>query len=630
MCGITGVYNFRNERPVSLEEIKIINEVIKHRGPDGEGVWVNGSIGLGHRRLKVIGLDDKGVQPMTNERETIYLVCNGEIYNFLELRKRLKEKGHKFKSNSDSEVILHLYEEEGTKFVEKLSGMFALALWDSLKQRLIIARDRMGIKPLYYYLYDGGIIFASEIKAILAHPVYKKEIDFEAMHYYFFYNQIPKPKTFFKNIYSVDPAELLILEKKFGLRKNKYWQLVFQPLIHDEDVAAEALIDALESSVKHHMRSDVPVAVGLSGGIDSSILTALLTKYSSRPIKTFSFSFKNDVLLKEKEFQMAQNIARVFKTNHKNLVLEPQSVTDNLEIIVHALDMPICTFAMTYYLCREVSKEAKILFTGDGAEELFGKYWNHRLAQNITNILSFIDNKKERRYYEKKFIAKYSQITSERPFQFSRLLSFREGDKKLLYTKSVFRKIRRYNIVNYIKRLFQESNVDDFFNKVLYIDTRNFLVNHSLTVIDHSSMINSVETRHPFLDYKLVELVATFSPYLKYKGGVSKYILKKSVKGIIPDSLIGNFYSGVTGPPISKWLLFELEGYVRDVLSPSNLGKHGFFNISYVQSMLNEHYKFKSIHERHENYAFSLPRKNHTIKIWKLLIFQVWWERVFS
>lgn len=629
MCGITGIYNFKNKKNVSLEEIKRMNEAIRHRGPDGEGIWTNGHIGLGHRRLKIIDLSEDSTQPLTNEEQTIHLVCNGEIYNSLELRVELEKRGHKFKSTSDSEAVLHLYEEYENEFVEKLSGMFALAIWDALRQKLVIARDRLGMKPLYYYLHDGGIIFASEIKAILAHPLYKKEINFEALHFYFFYNQIPGPKTVFKNIFSVEAAELLILEKECGFKKRKYWQLTYQPTINNEDEAAERLIISLESSVKSHMVSDVPMAVGLSGGIDSSILVALLSKHSSKPITTFSFSFKNDVLLKEKEFQMTKNIVKLFKTDHSSFVLEPQSVVNNLELIVDALDMPMCTFAMTYYLCKEVSKTAKVLFTGDGSEELFGKYWNHRLAQNVAFILSFFDDKKEKWFLKKRFITEYSQITSQRSFQFSRLFSFREKEKKLLYSRFLFKKIRKYNVIDYIQSSFQDANGHDFFTNVLSMDTKNFLVNHALTVIDRCSMINSVETRHPFLDHKLVELVASFSPYLKFKDGIVKYILKKSVKDILPNNLMGDFYSGVTGPPIGKWLLFELEEYVRNVLSPDNLKRHGFLNINYVQSILNEHYNFKDIHKNHEGYAFSIPEKNHTIKIWKLLIFQLWWNKKF-
>ena len=630
MSGITGIYNFKDKKVVSEKEIKIMNEAIKHRGPDGEGIWVNKNIGLGHRRLEIVDLSSKGRQPITNETETIYLTCNGEIYNFFDLREELEKKGHRFKSDSDSEVILHLYEEYGNRFAERLSGMFALAIWDSLKRKLIITRDRMGIKPLYYFLHERGIIFASEIKAILANSAYKKEINFEALHYYFFYNQIPGQKTFFENIYCVEPAELLIFENNSGFKKEKYWELTFQPVITDEDAAAEMLIDALESSVQSHMCSDVSFSVGLSGGIDSSILTALLSKYSSKPVKTFSLSFKNDVHLKEKEFDMTHNIVKLFKTDHTSFVLGPQSIIDNLQSIITALDTPICTFAVTYYLCREVSKHSKVLFTGDGSEELFGKYWNHRLAHNIAGILNFIDDKKEKRYYEIKLIDKYAQLTSEHSFQIARLFSFREKDKKWLYSKHLFRKIRNYSVAPHVKRLLQDSGVDDFFNRVLSIDAKNFLVNHTLTVIDRSSMFNSIETRHPFLDHKVVELAAKFSPHLKSKGGVSKYILKKSVKGIIPDNLINNFCSGATGPPISKWLLFELEEFTRGVLSPNNLKKHGFFNIDYVQLILMEHYSFKMIHKEHEDYVFNLPERNHTIKIWKLLIFQLWWEKNFA
>jgi asparagine synthase (glutamine-hydrolysing) len=631
MCGIAGIYNYK-QGDVSCAEIKKMTRAIKHRGPDGEGVWVKDNVGLGHRRLSIVDLSEKGKQPIFNENKSIWLVCNGEIYNFKELKKELIKEGHKFGSKSDNEVIVHLYEKYGTEFVKKINGMFAIAIWDANKQRLIIARDRLGIKPLYYYISRQGVIFSSEIKGILAHPLFRKEIDFESLHYYFFHNNIPAPKTIFKNIYSVLPAELLIFSKNYqDPRKEKYWQLVFsEDNIEDESEATKHLLNLLEISIKSHMVSDVPMGVALSGGIDSSIIVALLSRYTNKPIMTYSFSFQNDTLVKKKDFEMAGNIARLFKTDHHSFVLKPQDLMRNLDKIVQSFDMPISTFAFDYYLCQKATRDVKVIFTGDGTEELFGKYWNHRLAQSMAHLLSFVNKRKDYINLEREFIKKYSQIIPQRAWQFSELFAFKKEDSQKLYSNFLLNKTRKYDVYNYLFECFKHTTAKNFFNKVLEIDTNNFLVNHTLTIIDRVSMINSVEIRPPFLDYHLVEYVASLPARLKSRQGVTKYILKQVAKKIIPENMINKFQSGVTGPPISKWLLFEMESYVKDILAPRNLKKHNLFNKEYIFSMLKEHYRFKSIHKSHENYSFSYPEKNHTIKIWKLLIFQLWWEKYFS
>ena len=630
MCGIAGIYNYKKGN-VSYAEIKKMTDAIKHRGLKDEGIWIKNNIGLGHRRLSIFNLNGRSKQPISNEDKSVWLVCNGEIYNFKELKKELEDKGYKFNLKSDSEIIVHLYEEYGIEFVKKINGIFAIAIWDEKKQRLTIVRDRLGIKPLYYSINNKGVIFSSEIKGILAHPLFKKEINFEALHYYFFHNQIPTEKTIFKNIHSILPAELIIFSKNSRLpQKKKYWKLIFnENNTENEKDISEHLLNLLENSVKSHMIADVPMGVALSGGIDSSVLVALLSKYSNKPIKTYSFSFEDDTLVKKDDFQMAGYIAKLFKTDHHTFVLKPQTLIENLNKIIESFDMPISTFAFDYYLCQEAAKEVNVIFTGDGTEELFGKYWNHRLAQSMAHVLNYVDNKKDYAYLEEEFIKKYSQIIPERAWQFSELYAFKNEDRKKLYSDFLLKKTRKYDTNNYLLKCFKHTTAKNFFNKVLEIDTNNFLVNHTLTIIDRVSMINSVEIRSPFLDHRLVEYVASLPARLKSRQGITKYILRQSIKGIISEDLIDKFKSGVTGPPINKWLLFKLEKYVKNILSPSNLKKHNLFNKEYVSLILKEHYQYKNFHKSCENYNFSYAEKNHTIKIWKLLIFQLWWEKYF-
>jgi len=631
MCGIVGVYNYK-QGSASHTEIKKMINAIKHRGPDDEGICVKNGIGLGYKRLSIVDLSKKGKQPMFNEDKSVWLVCNGEIYNFKELKKELEKKGHKFNSKSDNEVIVHLYEEYGVEFAKKINGMFAIAIWDEKKQRLIMVRDRLGIKPLYYSINNKGVIFSSEIKGILAYPSFKKKIDFEALHYYFFHNQIPMPKTIFENIYSVLPAELIIFSKNRQLpQKKKYWKLVFtENNVENEKDVSKHLLSLLKTSVKSHMISDAPMGVALSGGIDSSILVALLSKYTNKPIKTYSFSFEDDTLIKQKDFQMAEKIAKLFKTDHHAFILKPQILIENLSRIIESFDMPISTFAFDYYLCQEAAKDIKVIFTGDGTEELFGKYWNHRLAQSMAHVLGYVDNKKDYTYLEKEFINKYSRIVPERAWQFSELYAFRENEKSKLYSNLLLKKTKECDVSAHLSNCFTQTTAKNFFNKVLEIDTNNFLVNHTLNIVDRVSMINSIEIRSPFLDHHLVEYVASLPARLKSRQGITKYILKQSIKSIIPKDLIDKFKSGVTGPPINKWLLFKLEKYVKDVLSPSSLKKHNLFNEKYISSILKEHYQYRKFHKSYEDYNFSYAKKNHTIKIWKLLIFQLWWDKYFS
>jgi asparagine synthase (glutamine-hydrolysing) len=630
MCGITGVYNF-DKKKIIFNDIRKMADTIGHRGPDGEGFWIRNNIGLGHRRLAILDISEKGNQPMVNENGLVVLTYNGEIYNFKKLRTELIKKGHKFKSGSDAETIIHAYEEYGIKCFSMFEGMFALAIWDEKIKRLILARDRLGIKPLYYYVDAKKIVFSSEIKGLLAYFGIKKEIDFEALNYYFFSNQMPISKTIFKNIISVSPAEYIIFSQQGRISKNQYWQLIFkEDSIENEKEAGKHFISLLEDSVKSNLVSDVPIGVALSGGIDSSILTALVSRNSKKPVRTFSFVFEGDTEIKKNDFQMANYIAKLFKTDHNTFILKADDLIENLEKIVESLDMPINTFAFDYYLCQKSSEKVKVLFTGDGSEELLGKYWNHRLAQSMAHILSYLKDKREYNFLEKKFIENYVTITSERSWQFSGLYSFKKNDKNRLYSNFLLKKNNISSIYKYYHDNFKKVTAKNFYNKILEIDTKNFLVSHALTIIDRVSMANSTEIRPPFLSSCLVEYVASLPARMKSRAGITKFILKEGAKEIFPENLINKFESGVTGPPINNWLLLDLKTYVKKILSPKRLRKHGFFKEDYISSLLKEYYGSENIHKSEGNYFFKHPEKNHMAKIWKLLIFQLWWEKYFK
>ena len=631
MCGIVGIYNYNKNERVKPGVIKAMAKALAHRGPDGEGFYFGENIALGHTRLSIIDLSGAGIQPIYNENRDIAVVCNGEIYNARELRINLTKKGHKFLSESDNEVIPHLYEEYGIKFVSMLTGMFAFALWDSKEEQLFLVRDRLGIKPLFYDLSGKRIAFASEIKSLLVLSDVKKEINFESLHHYFFSNQIPGPLTIFEGIKSIAPAEIVIISKnKQEIKKDKYWEANFKEnYIGSDKETTDQFIKILEKAVKRHSLSDAPVGLALSGGLDSSLLLAILSKFNKSSVESFTFEFSDDVEVKRHDFLSSQKISRYFKSNHHTFLLKPKNLVDEIENIVFSLDEPVNTFAADYYLAKAASKKVKVLFTGDGTEELFGKYWNHRLAQSMTHVLDYCAGDYYKKLY-KMFILEYSRVIPERSWHYSDLLSFGRFDEGKLYSLQTIRQISDKNIEKYWLSCFSETKASNFYNKVLEIDTNNFLPNHTLKIIDRVSMANSVEIRPPYLDHELVEFVAALPARMKSRQGVTKYLLKEVAKRYLPQEMVKNFRSGITGPPINEWMVKHLKKMILDVLSKKRILKHGILNAQYVNKLLEEHYAHFKDNKSSDNYYFQNTRYNHTTKIWKLLIFQLWWEKVFN
>ena len=615
MCGIVGFLNHGLSA-----EISTLTNTLTHRGPDGRGFYNDNYISMGMRRLSIIDLLG-GSQPVFNEDKTIALIFNGEIYNHAELRLNLEKKGHTFNSHhSDSEVIVHLYEEYKENFANYLDGMFSIAIWEVPSKTLILCRDRMGIKPLYYFFNGKSFAFSSEIKAFFAIKNFSKEIDYEALDWFLSFKSTPSPKTVYKNIYQVKPGELIVFKNQ-KLTSKIWWSIKQEEdFLKSEDDYAYQIKHCLENSVKNCLVSDVDVGAFLSGGLDSSSVVAIMRKLTDKKIKTFSLVYSNDILHKADDRKFAKKISEIFQTEHYELELSYENFIGSLDDALFCFDEPFAGVISTYFLSKFISNHIKVALTGDGADELFGSYLSHRLAQpisylnkkNINNIKSLINDPNIAPFNDQiEFLLSMSKLDDEVNLKLT-LGVFNEEEKRLLYSHEHNSNIS-FSIKN-IKTNFNSIITKDPLNRILEYDLKTLLPDQVLKFVDHLSMAHSLEIRPPFLDHKLVELSLKIPGKLKIKDGIVKSILKNAVKEFLPSELINRPKEGFV-LPIEFWLKNNMEKYVRDILSFSNLKKHGFFNFDYVEKLINEFY---------------LTKNNHFQKIWTLLVFQKWWNNNFT
>ena len=560
MCGISGKVVFGGGGPVSERVIQLMNEKLKHRGPDGEGIYINpqGAVGLGHRRLAVIDLSPAASQPLSNEDGTIWIVYNGEIYNFQALRLDLEKRGHKFKSKSDTEVIVHLYEEYGEDCLRHLRGMFAFAIWDENQQQLFLARDRLGKKPLKYYLGPDFFIFASELKAILPQLKERPEVDKAALPHFFAFNHLLAPATGFKGIYKLPPAHYGIL-RNGQLTIKKYWQLDFSQKIKiTYQEAKEELQRLLTEAVRLRLIADVPLGAMLSGGIDSSLVVGLMSQFT-RP-KTFSIGFAEE-RLDERPF--ARLAADHFGTNHTDLEVKPDTIKIFPKLIEHYEEPYADSSALpTYYLAELTRRSVKVALNGDGGDEAFGGYRRYK----YWNLL----------HYLKKDI--YFDIASWRYFK----------DK----------------ISNFQFPISNLRKLDDVF-KLAY-DT--FLPNDLLVKMDIATMAFGLEARSPFLDQEIVEFAASLPARWKVRGFQTKIILKDTFKELLPKEIIERGKYGFE-LPVDAWFRGPLYQWAREILLAGKFLEHGYFEQKTIEKLL----------EEHKN-----GRRRHGQRLWLLLCFEFW------
>jgi asparagine synthase (glutamine-hydrolysing) len=579
MCGICGIIDFDYELNVSQHNMDRMVNKLAHRGPDASGLWISGRVGLGHTRLSIIDLSKAANQPMSNEDGSIWITYNGEVYNFQELRNELEAKGHRFKSKSDTEVIIHLYEERGIDCVKFLRGMFAFGLWDEVKQILFLARDRLGQKPLYYYIDNEKLLFASEIKAITASGLMDTSPDYEALYQYLCLGYVPHPKTGFEDINKLPPGHRLIVDDA-DVRIERYWSLeknTNRSELLAEEEAGQRLIDLLEEATRIRLVSDVPLGVLLSGGIDSNAVVAMMSRCSGQ-IKTFTIGFEEDLYDERKE---AKFLADILSTDHHEMVVRP-NIIHTLPKIVGAYDEPFADPSVipSYCVAEMARSHVKVVLNGDGGDENFagyGEYIQGFVGTLLTNMppsagvfLSKILNLKKPG--KVKSLSQVLALSGRSPatiFSHLRLitpLTFLDALLNPDYKKLV----GNVDPVGHLVEYYEKLDKGDTVNTMLAVDRKTLLPDDLLFKIDVATMSHGLEARSPFLDHHLVEFVAGLPGNLKLRGFKKKYILKEAMKDILPPQILKRRKKGFD-VPVGRWLKNELNEVCQDILLSDSL-----------------------------------------------------------
>ena len=632
VCGISGIYRLAQEQPEELKRrIATMTDPLAHRGPDDFGYYVDNTVGLGHRRLSIIDLST-GHQPMFNEDGTVCIVFNGEIYNFAEIKAELVSKGHRFSSNSDTETIIHAYEEWGKGCLKRLRGMFAFALWDTKTRTLFLARDRVGKKPLFYAQYSGQFVFASEMKSILVDPNFDRVIDEEALSAYFIFSYIPAPLTVFQNIRKLLPGHTLTV-RDGQVSIERYWDLFFDPdTTKKETQFTEEFLELLDESVRIRLISDVPLGAFLSGGIDSSAVVALMHRNSREPVKTFTIGFGGNTGGFDDERRYARLVAERYGTEHHEYEVLP-TLESLLEGIVTSFDEPFADDSTipSYYVCKMARQNVTVALSGLGGDEAFAgyeRYLGFKLSQIYNRIPSLIREQLILRLVEhlpetasgsyrinhlKRFVRSSSGDYAHQYLGFISKLP--ERYKGLFFSESGKRYQEAFGAAEQrFLDIFNADNAEDPINKMFLSDIKTYLPEDILACTDRMSMWNSLEVRAPFVDHKLLEYCARIPPAMKMKWFQKKYLLKKGVASLLPAEVLDHRKQGFVGP-MTKWLQTDLKDLTLRTLSPDNLNKHGMFNQKTIDTILQDHFSRKEI--------------NDTL-IWSLLIFQTWFDRYLN
>jgi len=601
-------------------------DVMAHRGPDDEGFYISKNVGLGMRRLKIIDLET-GHQPIHNEDETIWVILNGEIYNFLELRQDLENKGHRFYTKTDTEIIIHLYEEYGPKSFELLNGMFGFALWDSREERFLIVRDRLGIKQIYYYEDDNRIIFGSEIKTILTQSEISRDIDYQALSDYFSLQYIPAPNTIYRRIRKLPPASYISIENG-EFKITKYWSLRYKQPRFSGAEAIDIIDQELQRSIKLQMISDVPLGAYLSGGIDSSLLVAMMAKVSDLPVETFSIIWDSDSNAFD-ERSYARFVSEKYRTNHHEFLVKPE-IEEVMDRIICSFDEPFADDSAipNYYIARETRKHVTVALSGLGGDEMSAGYERY-LGLKLLNLYRLFPQKIRTGIFSKIIQgmpdSKTGSLWTERIKRFVRIsdLPFAESyfsisskvepdEKSGLFTTEAIEKIGpEYSSSNYFQEFAKECMSDNDLDRMLYIDMNTYMVDQLLVLSDRMSMAHSLELRVPYLDHILVETFARVKPSMKLRGPVKKYLLKKVAERYFPKSFIYRKKMGFSSP-IVLWLRGDLKKYMLHVLNRKSIEKTGIIDPDTAQRYISEHLDC---------------RHNQDMKLWSLIVFMLWYNR---
>jgi asparagine synthase (glutamine-hydrolysing) len=621
MCAICGKLNFGHNRAVDPGPVRKMLGTMNHRGPDDEGLYLGSQVALGHKRLSIIDLGG-GHQPLSNEDGTVWIVFNGEIYNFGELREFLLTKGHVFKTHSDTETIVHLYEEFGPQCVEKLRGMFAFAIWDENKKTLLLARDRVGIKPVYYWLRNEVLIFASEIKAILADPSVDREIAPEMIDRFLSFLYVPGEETLLRGIKKLPPGHyLLVKEGKTEIRQ--YWDLEFsKPNRHlSLEQATEEFLSLLSETIDLHMIADVPVGVLLSGGVDSTAVLSFAAEQGGNDISSYTVGFTGRGVADERPF--ARLAAEAFGSRHHEMTISPAEFEAFMPQYVWHMEEPVCEppAIALYYVSKLASNHVKVLLSGEGGDEAFAGYGNYRnllWLERAKHMFPALNGAAARGIGLADSLmglpraAKYIPLINATfpEYYFSRTSSpFRYAGNGLgkLYSADYAHSIDREHSLDPVRRLQAHVQGRDVLDAMLYIDTKTWLPDDLLIKADKMSMANSVELRVPLLDHKILEFAASLPSSFKVRGLTTKYLAKRALGSRVPKSILNRPKTGFP-VPYESWLAKELDGWVRDILLDRRTTERGYFSKGGVEQMLSTNHKQGG----HSKEIFSLV----TLELW--------------
>ena len=620
MCGICGAFS-RLNNPMSLDEIvRQMNSALIHRGPDDEGYYYDANIALGHRRLSIIDLST-GHQPISNEDKSIWIVFNGEIYNFQILRKQLEGVGHRFSTNTDTEVIVHCYERYGEECVKYLRGMFAFVIWDTRHRSLMLARDRVGKKPLFYAELNGKFLFASELQAFFKLSWVPKEVDHQAIDLYLSYGYIPAPFTAFKGIKKLPKASYLVLQDG-KIKIEQYWNLEYLPkLTISEEDACEHIVELLKEAVKLRMISDVPLGAFLSGGIDSSAIVALMSQLSDKPINTFSIGFEESAY---NELDYARMVAQKFNTNHHEFIVHPEAL-DILPKLVRHYGEPYADSSVipTFYVSFETSKYVRVALNGDGGDENFAgyeRYFAHKMAsiyQKIpTTIRKIIEggifllpgtaDARSNVSNIKRFCEFANMPIHKRYIAWMRFINV--DLKSSFYSPEFIAKVNVFESENLVEKLFCQTQGLDVVDSAMSVNVNLCLPYDLMVKVDITSMMNSLEARSPFLDYHLMEFSAKLPSNYKLRGRIHKYILKKALKKVLPDDILIRRKRGFS-IPIDSWFRGKLKSLLYDTVFSIRALQRGYFNPKKLYQIAQEH---------------DTGQKAHGSLLWALMMLEMW------
>ncbi|MBK9529104.1 MAG: asparagine synthase (glutamine-hydrolyzing) [Acidobacteria bacterium] len=626
MCGITGWVNLEKSKSNNHTEAVLHSmcERILHRGPDSEGLWMDDTVALGMRRLSIIDLHT-GDQPVYSEDKSVVAMINGELYNYREVRADLEKRGHKFRTQTDVEIVPHLYQIYGDDLVDHINGMFAISLWDTAKKKLILARDRFGEKPIYYGVFDGKLLYASEPKAILAHPSVKAELNLDALRHYLSYDYVPAPHSIYKGIFKLPAAHILTVENG-EIKTRRYWNVSWEKSEKPASLnnAAAELRELMSDAVRMRLVADVPLGILLSGGVDSSAIAAFAVQHATEKVKTFSIGFEEDSF---DESKYARQVSHHLGTEHYEATLSVGTAADLITEIGTWLDEPLSDGSLipTFMLSRFVRHHVTVALGGDGGDELFAgypMYFGHKVAEMYSAVPGFIRSgmiepvvknlpvstkNLSFEYRAKRFVrsSNYDLITRHHSW----FGSFSIEEQTALLTPEV-REQTSNDIYRGAREMLEQCDATNEIEQMQYLDMNFYMAEDILTKVDRASMAVSLETRAPFLDPRIGQFAASVPLDYKLRGSKGKYILKKSLEGLLPDEILHRKKKGF-GIPIAEWLKGRLSPLMHDLLAPERLKEQGLFNAEYVQILIAEHEKGIASHHK---------------QLWTLLVFQLWYD----